>query len=231
MASTQKPGTRAGWRFHLTLLALSGVVFGGLVLFLRSLEHAATAAIRDQLDPMGQPRPVAEVARAIASLKLVTVEIDSSVARTAEDDNWRGLVSARVEAPVRLLFGVDLSAMSVDRLSPSPVTGEWVVRVPPVTRIATEVFGEHERSAVQLGWARFKSIDGEPLLGEARRGLSRRARELALPPEVAERVVETTRLQVESMVRTILGPAARVRVIFDDAIEPTPLVDRGSMPR
>lgn len=191
------------------------VVAGGVFVVLRAIEHASDAALRDQLLPSGDPRPVAEVARSIAALKLVTVEIDTRVSRTTRDQSWRGDVEARVEAPVRLHYGVDLSGMDVARVAFSPASSAWIVRVPPPTRIATEVLTEREIASTQLGWLRFAAVSGEHYLGQARRGLHERARELVLPPDEAERVVETTRSQLATLVQKIVGTSADVRIVFD----------------
>lgn len=195
---------------------LAAGVFALGVGAMRLLERGAAEGVRGQLTAQGEPRPVADVARQVAALKLVTVELDTRVVRTAVDRSWRGDVEARVEAPVTLLFGVDLSEMTAARVAVSPLTGAWVVRVPGVRRIATEVRLDRETSDVSLGWLRFRSISGERVLGEARKGLYPRAQELALPPEERDRVVEITRRQVAALVWRIVGEGARVAVVFDD---------------
>jgi hypothetical protein len=197
------------------LCAASLLVAGGVFLALRAVERASDAALRDQLLPSGEARPVAEVARSIAALKLVTVEIDTRVSRTARDQSWRGDVEARVEAPVRLHYGVDLSGMDVARVAFSPASSAWIVRVPSPTRIATEVLAEREIASTQLGWLRFAAVSGEHYLGQARRGLHERARELVLPPEEAQRVVETTRSQLVTLIQKIVGTSADIRIVFD----------------
>jgi len=196
------------------VLALAGGLFIGLMAYLRALDTRTDTLVREQLLPSGEPRPVVEVIQQVRALKLVTVEVDSRVAMTASDLSWRGDVAARVEAPVKLLYGVDLTNLAVERLAVSPVSGGIVVRIPPPQRIATEVFGEDEKSDLALGWLRFRATSGEFYLGQARQGLHRRARELALPPEQAARVVETTREQVGTLLKKILGDVP-VTVLID----------------
>jgi hypothetical protein len=146
-------------------------------------------------------------------MKLVTVEVNTHVESTAEDANWRGDVNARVEAPVRLLYGSDLSKLETGGLSFSPATGAYLVRIPVPERIATEVCTEDD-PVVQVGWMRLRSRAGEYYLGLARRDLYQRACELALSPEDAAMVRRTTREQVEALVKKIVGPRAPVTVTF-----------------
>jgi hypothetical protein len=203
------------WKSNLVLAALAGGVFAGLALYMRSLEASALrgSAINDQLTAAGRPRPLAEVASAVRELKLVTVEVNTRVESTAEDANWRGDVNARVEAPVRLLYGSDLSKLETGGLSFSPVTGAYLVRVPAPERIATEVCTEQDPE-VQVGWMRLRSRAGEYYLGLARRDLYQRACELALSPEDAAMVRRATREQVEALVQKIVGPRAPVTITF-----------------
>jgi hypothetical protein len=182
---------------------------------MRSLESAAVRGegIRDQLTSAGRPRPLAEVASAVREMKLVTVEVNTSVESSAEDASWRGDVNARVCAPVRLLYGTDLSKLEIGSLALSPATGAYLVRIPVPERIATEVCTEQDPE-VQVGWMRLRSRAGEYYLGLARRDLYQRACELALSPEDAAMVRRTTREQVEAMVRKIVGAKTPVTVTF-----------------
>ncbi len=54
-------------------------------------------------------RDAAQLAGLARTLRLVTVEIDTSVSATAGDESWRGDVTAKLTAPVRLYYGTDLS--------------------------------------------------------------------------------------------------------------------------
>jgi hypothetical protein len=172
------------------------------------------AGVSDQLDA-GRLRPVAEVATLAAALKLVTVEVETTAKSERTSESWRGDVTASVKAPTRLLFGTDLSALRVDQVALSPLSGAYLVRVPPPTRVATEVDGGQEEAKVDVGWARTRSIAGEYWLGQARKGLYDEARRLALSPEDAVRVRETTREQVAALLKKVVG-AAPVRVAFED---------------
>src|ERR1051326_974759 len=157
-------------KFSLAIAAAAAAVFVGLSAYMRVLEHgvAARARVDEQLTPAGKARPLAEVARAIQEMKLVTVEVDSKVTAETSHDSWRGDVAAKVEAPVRLLYGTDLSKMSVSAMTISPVNGGVLIRIPRPERISTEVCGDSESIDVTLGWLRLRSRAGEYYLGLAR---------------------------------------------------------------
>lgn len=212
------PRWRAAWSSRAWTLACAAAVFALTAWLLCSMEARATdgRAIRDQLDERGHLRPIAEVAAAVRAMKLVTVEIDTSATARRAHESWRGDVSARVQAPVRLLFGTDLSALDVDAFASSPLTRAYLVRVPTPTRIATEVDGGREEASVHVGWGRFRTRAGEYWLGQARRGLYDEARRLGLSPEHAEEVRRTSREQVAALVKKIVGPDATVHVVFTD---------------
>jgi len=219
MTAHATPSAATSSRRFLVALAISAVaLFGGLAAYLRSLEAAAIGrpAINDQLTAAGQPRPLATVSQALREMKLVTVEINTTVTATTNHDSWRGDVAATVRAPVRLLYGADLSKLSVDALAYSPLSRGYFIRIPTPQRIATEVSGSAEDVELQVGWLRLRSRAGEYYLGQARKDLYDRAREMTLSPEDAAFVRRTTREQTEAMVRKIVGPAAPVTVAYED---------------
>jgi hypothetical protein len=201
----------------LILCALAAGLFLSLAAYMRHLERSALAGrqLNDQLTPAGQPRPLAEVARAVRQMKLITVEINTRVASSATAASWRGDVAARVEAPVRILYGSDLSTLDASRFAFSPVSGAYLIRIPPPQRLSTEVCTE-ESPEVEVGWLRLRSRAGEYYLGLARRDLYQRACELTLSPEDARMVREATRQQVEALVRRIIGPNAPITIAFTE---------------
>ncbi|MCE7973345.1 MAG: hypothetical protein DYG92_03320 [Leptolyngbya sp. PLA1] len=208
------------------LLLTAGAVFGAAFLLMRREEQRALDTLRTLDINRQAQRPVAEVASALRSLKLITVEIDTSVTVEKSDFSWRGDVSAKVTVPVRISFGTDLSAMSVTNIAHTtlftgglPGSSGYVVRVPRPTRIATEIFSEQEKAEVQAGGLRLRSRAGEYYLGLARRDAAPAARELVLLPQDAARVEEVTREQVATLVRTVTGDATPVRVIFEEPPE------------
>lgn len=212
-------------RFWFGLLLIAGAVFGASFALMRREEHRSLDTLRAlNLNRQAQ-RPVAEVASALRTLRLIAVEIDTSVTVEKSDFSWRGDVSAKVTVPVRISFGTDLSSMSVTSISHSSLLGTgprggpsagYVVRVPRPTRIATEVFSEQEKAEVEAGGLRLRSRAGEYYLGLARRDAGPAARELVLLPADAAKVEDVTREQVEKLVRTITGEATPVRVIFEE---------------
>ncbi len=160
------------------------------------------------------PRPLAEVASAVETTKLVSVEIDTKVRVERGEQSWRGDVRAVIEVPVRLSYGVDLSRMRTERLAWSPASRAYVVTVPPPTRIATEIFSEGTEPAVEVGWLRLRSQAGEYYLSQARRDVAAAAGSLELRPQDAKRVEDATRERLGQLVRSIAGPDVGVIVRF-----------------
>lgn len=165
----------------------------------------------------GAPRPLADVAAAARSLKLVTVEIETSVTATVTDESWRGDVSATVSAPARLMYGTDLSRMEASRVGFSSIEGRYAVRIPRPQRLATEVFPERESARVETGWLRLRTRAGEYMLGLARRALNEQARKMVLRDEDAGRVRAATCEQVARLVRSIVGEQTSVVVTIDES--------------
>src|SRR6516225_5693820 len=97
-------------------LVAGGALFAALALLLHSQQSAllSTTSVASQLDDQGKLRRLAEVIETTRALKLVTVTVDSRVRTHVRDEQWRGTASAVVEAPVRYVYGVDLSELSPD---------------------------------------------------------------------------------------------------------------------
>lgn len=202
-------------RFMIALILLAAAVFGGVRAALLSGERAARLDSAKLAEPAPEapalPAPVAHIARTLRTLKIVTVEIHTIVESRRLDQSWRGDVSATVAAPVRLLYGCDLSAV-VDgpEQGPSvrrdPLTGGVTLRVPRPTRIAVEVEGDRQTHDVSVGWGRFRDISGEFQLGLARAGVYERARAMRPTQQQVREIERLTREQLTSLVR---GLAAR----------------------
>src|SRR5437773_4730181 len=126
------------WRSFAALTGIGAVVFLALAAYMRTMERGvlSRARVDEQLTPAGKARPLADVTRAIRQMKLVTVEVDSKVVAQTGGESWRGDIAAKVEAPVKLLYGADLSGMSVGAVTLSPVSGGLLVRIPRPERIA-----------------------------------------------------------------------------------------------
>lgn len=206
------------WR-STALIGLAAVlVAGGTWVRLRVMERRSLAGVAE----VETPASVMDTARVLGSvrqLKLVTVEIATHVNAESIDESWRGDVRARVDAPVKLHFGTDLSRLRADSVRANALGNSWIVTVPPPERVATEVFGEREETDVRVGWLRSRGMAGEKQLGLARRDLYDSARRLRLTPDDAQRVRAGTREQVAALVRTIVGPWASVTVRFEDEVE------------
>jgi len=224
-ASPSTPVPRARFRAKLFVLIIGAAVAVGLAAYLHRLQSSLVSAAKAQaaLDSSRPPRPIAEVAEAVRSMKLVTVEIDTKVKVERSETSWRGNVFAAIEVPVRLSYGTDLSKMNVDSLAWSSLLGmgsgkgAYVVRIPRPTRIATEVFSEREAPQVQAGWLRLRSMAGEYYLSQARKDATDEARELVLLPQDAAKVEQVTREQVAALVKSIVGKDADVQVVYQKA--------------
>ncbi len=201
-------------RFWFITLLAAGGLSAALSLYLRSSQEQAEragAAAAEQARRSADGLAVAQVLRA---LKLVTVEVRSSVASSSIDASWRGDVLAKVRAPVVYYYGVDLSSLSGEHIRIGSLTGEMTIRVPRPTRLATEVLGGDEQADVRVSWTRFREVAGEYHLGLARAGLYERARRTLLTAQETGRMEETTRAQIVALVGAICGPGIRATVEF-----------------
>lgn len=206
----------ASLRSLIVLLVCCLGLFAGLAWWLRGQEAAFLSSVRAQAALEPPPRPLAEVTTALRTMKLVAVEIDTTVSLQRGDSSWRGDVAAKLEVPVRLSYGTDLSTLRSESIGFSPlVAGGYVIRVPRPTRISTEVFSENEKAEVEVGWMRLRTRAGEYYLGQARKDAAAAARELVLRPEDARKVEEVTREQVGALVKSIVGERVPVRVEFE----------------
>lgn len=202
------------------VLALAFALAAGLAGWMRSMEREVTRrATLDGTDPgTFPPRPVAEVVSAVAAMKLITVQIDTHVEVASTDTSWRGDVAAKVKVPVRLHYGTDLAAIDASGIAYSPLRGMYILRIPRPTRLSTEIIGA-ESSEVETGWLRLRSRAGEYHLGLARKAVADQARRMTLSDADADKVQSTTREQVASLVRSIVGERAMVHVLFKDGPE------------
>jgi hypothetical protein len=203
----------------LPSLVIGGALFAGLAVLLQSQQREvlSTSHAESQLDEEGQLRPLADVIETTRALKLVTVTIDARVRTRIRDERWRGTASAVVEAPVRYVYGVDLSGLDPDAIRMGKILGMYEITIPHPTRIAAEVDGSHPvEEVVEVTGARFRSRAGEYYLGLARKEIYDEARKNALPQETMDEVYSKTREQVETLVHRFVGPSAQVRVKFKE---------------
>ncbi|MFM9958510.1 MAG: hypothetical protein ACKVZJ_10565 [Phycisphaerales bacterium] len=229
-APSQHPGANrvpgvGGGRIAAAWILLLGVgLFGGLAWFMSAQQSRAlrASAVDDRLTAQGAVRPEAAIARAVRSARLVTVIFETNVTAQSLSPSWRGDVTATAKAPVRLMFGVDLSNFAEAAVKTDPFGSAFVVTLPRPTRIATEVLGEGESIGVAVGWLRLRSMSGEYHLGLARRGLYDAARTMMLRPADARLVEDATREQVTGLIHAIAGERATVEVRFAEAAAPAP---------
>ncbi|MCA9041307.1 MAG: hypothetical protein KDA65_13220, partial [Planctomycetaceae bacterium] len=153
-------GRTATVLFHLLLGGLAVVLFAGLANLLRSQQEdtLSQTMITSHLDEKGQLRPLAEVIEITRSLKLITVVVDSTVQAKTSVDTWRGDVSAVVEAPVRYVYGVDLSRLEPDAFRAGKILGGYDIVVPQPERVAVEVDGSNPtKEEVNVTGTRFRT--------------------------------------------------------------------------
>lgn len=242
-------------RFLGVLAVLAAAVFTGVWWVLRGQEAAVRAAAGGAIVPAGAenpategPRSIAEIQQSLRALKLVTVELKTTVQSLRLDQSWRGDVRASVAAPVTLYFGCDLSGLGdpagrfavgsddaggwgdggASFIRPNLLTGGYTLRVPRPTRIAVEVEGDREQTDVEVGWGRFRDLGGEFQLGLARSGLHAQARRLILSIDQQRRVEDTTRQQLTTLVRALAAAGGPVPVhveFFDTEASSGPIVN------
>lgn len=208
---------RAGWGFRIGVGVLALGLFAGLSGYLRSLERAAlSGGVSDDPDA-GRTRTIAKVRQMVGAMKLLTVELLTTVNYTAGDESWRGDVSATVEAPVKLHFGTDLARARVEWGAIGPATRVVRITAPVPERLATEVVGEAEAVNVSVGWLRFRSRAGEYYLGLARKGIYDAARRMTLSEKDAADVRELTRRKLADAAR-LMAPDEGLdfRIAFAD---------------
>lgn len=210
---TQK-SAQSGRRFAVLTAAGATALFVALVVHQHTMEENVRRRVLVEESAAPAPRPLVDVARAIKAMKLVTVEIETTVTTTVQDESWRGDITATVSAPAKLSYGTDLSKMEVSSLGFSPLTRSYVVRIPRPSRLATEVWADKEQLDVTTGWLRLRSRAGEYYLGLARKALTERARQMRLSEADAEKVQITTKEQVAALVTQLVGKEASVDVVF-----------------
>jgi hypothetical protein len=196
-------------------LVLAVAVAGFVAGVLRSAERAITlgpAPAGAQTPPADAPPPALRVGELLKTLRLVTVQLDTTVSAQSADDSWRGRIEARVTAPARLHFGVDLAHPDA-RVVVDPLTGGLTLAVPEPTLLAAEITGP-AAPVVDVGWARLRDRGGEFHAGQARDKLHDAARRTPLSPVDAERVAAGARDQLVALARLFAGGTIPVRVEF-----------------
>lgn len=192
---------------------LACALFGGLAMVMRraQVEFLRVASESSRAAPADE---VPELAQTLRALKLITVEINTTVATESTDASWRGDVMASVRAPVTLYYGVDLAGLAPSDLSRSPLSGEWTIRLPAPRRLATEVHAGSEEPQVKVTGLRLRDVAGEYHLGLARVRLHERAERMTLSPEDRSRLSRTTQQQIQTLVRVLTGTQSPVNVEF-----------------
>jgi hypothetical protein len=185
---------------------------------------AALMTQRNTIDPEA-------VARAVRTMKLVTVQINTAVRiEKTVDSFFFGEGKAKVQVPVVASYATDLSKMHASGIQVSRSADRAIVkvRIPRPARLAVEIFAEAETTDVERSWRRFVWWSGESQLDEARLQVPEEARALELLTVHRLKVENDTREQVARLIRMIVAgdpddaERLEVEVLFEDEREPMP---------
>ena len=193
--------------------ALVAIIAGGaFVVTFFGFEALESGARRTPEAPPATSKTI-EILSAAKSLKLATVEIRTTAKAHLTDPTALGTVDVSIEAPARLLYGCDLSALTTERIAYSPVSSTYVLSVPQPTRIATEVNTAAEKVETSTGWFRTQA-QTDKLLALARTQLQHEADELRESDEQRSQILRDTRDQLLALVHRIVGDDTPVEVHF-----------------
>jgi hypothetical protein len=215
-----KPGSPTR-RFWLLLILIASCLSAAISIQMRHSERQAkeAAAALARETESAKVQSTVQVGQMLRAMKLITVEVHSTVESASADETWRGDVHASVRAPVTFYYGVDLSQLEPSAIHRDPLTGTYSITVPRPIRLATEVLGSDEETSVSVTGTRFRDMAGEYFLGLARTGLYERARKAKLGEIDRRRLDESTRTQIAGLIRALAGPDAQVNVQYAD-LEP-----------
>lgn len=212
------PHLKARRKTPVTLITIGAVFFVLSAVSIRAYEQHQIEKLANSCSQAVAQFPVADVVRAIQTLKLVTCEIDTQVRVDRGDENWRGIVKASVVTPVRMRYGVNLETMELHSIRFSPISddgsGVCIVSVEYPQLLGTEIFSERERIDVDAEGLRLRSIGGEYYLGLARRDVADAARKLTLRPDDETRMREITAEQLKALIAKMIGKDVTVVVRF-----------------
>lgn len=203
------------WRGAIVLGA-AGLIFISLMLamYYQQVRVLDRVQLDEPGDATGRSVTRLDVVEVVRAMQLVTTQLDTRVRSEVSDQRWRGDVTAIVEAPVRYLYGVDLSNVRREHLDYNPLTRTYTLTIPPPRRLAVEVNGSNAESIIEVTGTRLRSRAGEYFLGLAREAVYAEARQRPLSPSEEARIIEYTREQVAGMMQLFLGEDEKVRVRF-----------------
>lgn len=213
---------RSGRFFGLLVnLGIATCLFAGLALALRDQSaddsilppNAAVAPTDLATMRSGEVR----IAEMVQALQLVTIEVHGTATAEICSQNWRGAGRARVTAPVRYLYGVELSGLTESDVQLGAVLDRVVITVPPPQRLAVEVDVTSPVEAVDVTGLRLRSRVGEHLLGQARLAVHAEARRADLTPEQVAAVTAQSAQRIAELVTKLLGGNRLVDVQFTSA--------------
>ena len=215
--------SRSGWVWHVLRHGFVPAFLVGLALWLREEQRkvgsqpatdtpaAATASL-----PPPSPSPELRLTELIRMAQLFTVELRAPVAVEVADECWRGTATARVAAPARFLYGVDLARLSPMDVSMSSMLGIATVTLDPPKRLATELDMGSPQETVEVRGLRLRAMAGERVLGLARLTIQTQATRAYLSARDEMIVREESRQRVAELISRLSGDGRPVIVRFSD---------------
>ncbi len=199
------------------MIALGAAVGAGIITY--SLQPSAAPVMGSAIaatTPSTAPAAIAVIVSEARELKLITWSFETEVDAQSISDKWYGDSVARVRAPVKYQYGVDLATLKDDEVFRDPTTGAITFVVATPQRLSCEIDLERLEESLKTSGIRWKSRN-QIQLDETRARLGMIARNLELSPGDEQRMREASREQIERHLRQVLGrldPGIVVNVRF-----------------
>lgn len=194
-----------------TLLAIASLVY---TIRRERTREAAVARLMTERNTINP----ADVAASLRTLKLITVQITTSVRVEKKVESMLlGDANIAVQTPVVVSYGTDLSQLAADGIRIETVGDKKIIRVkvPAPTRQAVEIFAEAQQATVQKNWRRYVWWTGSDELSEAKAQVPLEARALELLPADRKKIEDDTREQVRRLIEALVSSQGQVIVEFE----------------
>ena len=194
----------------IVLCAAAALLVVGLEMQRRTRSAAPAATV--PAAAIESTQTIANVADAVRTLKLVTWQFETTISAQSVSDKWYGDAVARVRAPVRYQYGVDLERLRHEDVLLGSDGASYVFLVPPPERIAVEVDVAKLEQELRVSGARWRSQNGDRV-DSARTKLAAVAEKVELSPGDEKRLREVSREQLERHLSNVVKPGGEARVI------------------
>ncbi len=154
------------------------------------------------------------VTRVLDVLKVVTQEVETRVSAQRHHENWRGRVEVEIEAPVKLLYGVDLTSDAVQVETRTP---GYVRVVVPEPRLLYHDFDPSRivEKRMHISGMRTRTGAGQTQLTLCiYEDLPREIRKVASSRKLLEQVREQSRAQLRELFQAVLPEDTWVEIRF-----------------